>query len=183
MLNKFGFEQCKAVNTPVTSGTKLLKATDESGLTDATLYQSAVGSLLYLSGLTRPDIAYAVNNVAHFCSRPTMEHWIALKRIFRYLKGTSEYGLVYFNNKDENILAAYSDADWAGDLNDRKSTSGYISMLSGGAVCWKSRKQTCVALSTAEAEYVALANAAQEVIWMRQLMEILNASRINQLWS
>ena len=85
VLKKFGFEQCKAVNTLVASGTKLLKATDESGLTDATLYQSAVGSLLYLSGWTRPDIAFAVSNVAHFCSRPTMEHWIAVKRIFRYL--------------------------------------------------------------------------------------------------
>ena len=113
------------MNTPVASGTKLLKAIDQSGLTGATLYQSAVGSLLYLSGWTRLDIACAVSNVVHFCSRPTMEHWIAVKRIFRYQKGTSEYFLVYFNNKDENILAAYSDADWAGDLNDRKSTSGY----------------------------------------------------------
>ena len=83
---------------------------------------------------------------------------------------------MYFN-KDENILSAYSDADWAGDLNDHKSSSGYISMLSGGAVSWKSRKQTCVALSTAEAEYVALANAAQEVIWMRQLMENLECKQ------
>ena len=73
-----------------------------------------------------------------------MEHWIALKRIFRYLKGISEYGLVHFNNKDENILSAYSDADWAGDLNDDlKSTSGYISMLSGRAASWKSRKHLC----------------------------------------
>ena len=85
-----------------------------------------MGSLLYLSGWTRPDIAHAVSNVAHFCSRPTMEHWIAMKRIFRYLKGTSEYGPMYFNNKDENILSAYSDADWSGDLNDCKSTRIYL---------------------------------------------------------
>ena len=88
---------------------------------------------------------------------------------------------MYFNNKDVNILSAYSNADWVGDLNDRMSTSGYISMLSGRAVSWKSRKKTCVAVSTVEAEYVALANVAQEVNWMRQLMEILNASRVNQL--
>ena len=100
VLNMFGFEQCKAVNTPVASGTKLLKATDESELTDATLYQSAMGSLLYQSWWTRPDIAYAGSNVARFCSRPTMEHWIAVKWIFRYLKGTSENSLVYFINKD-----------------------------------------------------------------------------------
>ena len=105
VLNMFGFEQCKAVNTPVASGTKLLKATDESELTDATMYQSVVGSLLYLSGWTRPDITYAGSNVARFCSRLTMEHWIAVKRIFIYLKGTSENCLVYFINKDKkNIL-------------------------------------------------------------------------------
>ena len=136
------------MNNPVASGTKLLKATGESELTNATSYQSAVGSLLYLSGWTRPDIAYAVSNVARLCSRLTMEHWIAVKRIFRYLKGASEYGLVYFNNKDENILSSYSDADWAEDLNNYKSTSRCISILSGGAVSWKSRKQICVALST-----------------------------------
>ena len=136
-----------------------------------------MGSVLYLSGWTRPDIVYAVSNVARFCSRPKMEYWIAVKQIFRYIKRTSEYRLVYFNNKDENILSAYSDADWAGDLTDRKSTSGYISMLSGGAVSWKCRKQTCVVLSTAEAEYLALANAAQEVIWMRQLMDNLECKQ------
>ena len=84
-------------------------------------------------------------------------------------------GLLYSRSKDDEILSAYSDADWAGDLNDHKSTSGYIFMLGGGAVSWKSRKQTCVALSTAEAEYVALANNTQEVIWMRQLMEDLES--------
>ena len=87
----------------MTPGTKLLKATIESQLVDATLYQSAVGSLLYLSGWTRPDITYAVSNVARFCSRLTTEHWTTVKRIFRYLKGTSEYGLLYSRSKDDEI--------------------------------------------------------------------------------
>jgi len=122
------------------------------------------------------DITFAVSNVACFCSRPTAEHWTAVKRIFRYLKGTSQFNLLYVKGKNE-ILSAYSDTDWAGDVNDRKSTSGYIFVLSGGAVSWKSRKQTCVALSTAESEYVALANTRQEVIWMRQLMEDLQSQQ------
>ena len=80
-------KNCKPARTPVSSGLKLLKATDESDMADATMYQSAVGNLLYLSGWTRPDIAFAVSNVARFCSNPTKEHWTAVKRILRYLKG------------------------------------------------------------------------------------------------
>ena len=126
---------------------------------------------MYLSGWTRPDIAFAVGNVARFCSNPMREHWTAKKRIIRYLKGTTSYGLEYSRNGDDkSILSGYSDADWAGDINDRKSTSVYLFMMSGAAKSWKSRKQTCVALSTAEAEYVALASAAQEAAWMRQLL-------------
>ena len=140
-------------------------------MVDAKLYQSVVGSLLYLSGWTRPDITFAVCSVARFCSSLTMEHWTAVKHILRYLKGMSNYGLVYSRNNDDGTLIAYSDADWAGDVNDCKSTSGYIFMMSGAAVSWKSKKQTCVALSTAEVEYIALASTTQEVTWMRQLME------------
>ncbi len=88
VIKKFGLENSKPVNTP---GTKLVNASDESEIVDETLYQSAVGSLLYLSGWTRPDIAFGVNNVARFCSKPTKEHWTAVKRILRYLKGTSDY--------------------------------------------------------------------------------------------
>ena len=175
VLKKFRMEHSKPACTPVTPGTKLLKATEQSEMVDATLYQSAVGNLLYLSGWTRPDIAFAVGNVARFCSNPTTEHWVAVKRILRYLKGTTSYGLEYLRNEDDDeiILSGYSDADWAGDINDRKSTSGYLFMMSGAATSWKSRKQTCVALSTAEAEYVALAGATQEATWMRQLLEDL----------
>ena len=121
-------------------------------------------------GWTRPDIAFAVSNVGRFCSSPTKEHWTAVKSILRYLKGTSNYGLSY-SRKDNGTLIG---ADWAGDVNDRKSTSGYLFMVSGAAVSWKNRKQTCVALSMAEAKYVALAGAIQEATWMRQLLEDLH---------
>ena len=170
ILQKFGMESAKPVSTPVDTGSKLVKTTEECESVDPTLYQSAVGSLLYLSMGTRPDITYAVSNVARFCVNPSKQHLTAVKRILRYLKGSVHLGLLY--SKDSNtdcLCVGYSDADWAGDIKDRKSTSGYLFKLSGAAVSWRSKKQVCVALSTAESEYMALASAAQEAVWMRQL--------------
>ena len=161
-----GFEQYFA--TPICVGSKLTKATDDDELVDESLHQSAVGSLQYLSTMTRTDITFAVSNVAKYCSKPTKEHWIAVKRIMRYLKGTHNLGLTY-KKSDSNSCVGFSDSDWAGDLDDSKSTSGYIFQVGGTAISWKSRKQSCVALSTAEAEYIALSLAAQEAIWLRQL--------------
>ena len=100
-----------------------------------------------------------IGNLARYTSKPTKAHWTALKRVLRYLKGATHYGILYSRNKS-TICVGYSDSDWAGDVNDRKSTSGYLFQVSGGAVTWKSNKQSCVALSTAEAEYVALSSAA-----------------------
>lgn len=169
VLEKFGMENSKPINTPVDVSMKLVKATDDSEKVDQAEYQSAVGSLLYLSTRTRADIAYAVGSVARFCAEPTKQHWMAVKRIMRYLNGTLELGMLY-SEAEKKECVGYSDADWAGDLNDRKSTSGYIFQMSGAAISWRSKKQTCVALSTAESEYMALASAAQEAIWMRQLL-------------
>ena len=157
ILQKFGLEHCKPAATPVAQGTKLLKATEDEELFDDTLYKSAVGMLLYLSGWTHPDIMFAVSIVTRFCSKPNKQHWVAVKRILRYLKGTVNHGLMYSKQDDNKTMLGYSDSDWAGDLIDRKSTSGYLLMMSGASVSWKSKKQTCVVLSTAEAEYVALA--------------------------
>ena len=100
---------------------------------------------------------------------PKAMHWIAVKRIMRYLKGTMRYGLLY-SESDFKECVGYSDADWAGDVNDYRSTSGYVFQFGGAAMSWKSRKQTSVALSTAEAEYMALSGATQEASWMRQLL-------------
>ena len=160
-------EKSKPVATPVEAGIKLIKATGNDKLFNQEMYQSAVGCLLYLSTKTRPDIAYAVGNVAKFAEKPTTEHWSAVKRIMRYLNGTFNYGLLY---GDPSYLIGYSDANWAGDLDDRKSTSGYVFKMSGAAISWMSKKQTCVALSTAEAEYMALSMAAQESIWLECLL-------------
>ena len=169
VLERFGMQDAKSVGTPVDTSTKLVKAVEDDVMFDKGVYQSAVGCLLYLSTGTRPDIAFAVGNVARFSANPTTRHWIGVKRILRYLKGTSDLGLRYSRNGDEDVVG-YSDSDWAGDLDDRKSVSGYMFKLCGAPISWRSKKQTSVALSTAEAEYIALAYASQEAIWLRRLM-------------
>ena len=157
------------MSTPVNVSEKLDKADENAVLFDVTLYQSAVGSLLYLATKTRPDISFAVSNVARHCSRPTEKHWSAVKRIFRYLCGTKDFGIMYSKQKLFNCIG-YSDADFAGDHNDRKSTSGYCFVISGSLVAWRTSKQTCVALSTAESELIALALCCQQSVWLKQLL-------------
>ena len=177
VLKRFQMENSKLTTTPIDTGAKLTKATEDSKLFNQQLYQSAIGSLLNLSTRTRPDIAYAVSNVARFCFKPTMEHWKSIKHIVRYLNGTRNYGLLYDKEKVMDFIG-YSDADLAGDLDDRRSTSGYLFKLSGAAVSWRSKKQSCVALSTAEAEYIALASAAKEAVWMQRLQNDLNEASV-----
>ena len=174
VLKKFNMDKCKSVSTPVDTTAKLTQ-TDGNKSVDEQIYQSAVGSLLYLSLWTRPDIAFAVSSVARFCWKPEKEHWTAGKRIMRYLNGTINLGLLYTikSSEDSEKCVGYSDADWAGDLSDRKSTSGYVFQMSGAAITWRSKKQSCVAISTAEAEYMALACAAQEAVWLQQLISDL----------
>lgn len=109
---------------------------------------------IYLSVSTRPEITYAVGNLARFSSKPTKSHWTALKRVLRYLKGTVKYGVLY--SQKGSYCVGYSDDNLAGDINDWKSISGYMFQISGGAVTWRS----CVALSMAEAEYIALSSSA-----------------------
>jgi hypothetical protein len=135
-------------------------------------YATLIGSLMYLAIRTRRDIAYSVQRLAQFTQNPKPIHWTAVKHIFRYLKGTRTLELTYggsdeeLNNEELNI---YCDADWASDV-DRKSISSYVITLAGGAVAWSSKKQSTVALSTAEAEYIAATHCAKQVIWHRSLL-------------
>ena len=165
-------ENCKPLATPVDPGLKLTKGTEYSEYVDETHYQSVVGSLLYLSMRTRPDITFGVNLAAHFCSKPTSEHLKTVKPILRYLRGTTHYGLLFKRNGSKAVIG-YCDADWGGNTTDFKSTSGYLFQVGGTAFTWQSKKQLCVAMSRAEAEYVALAGAAQEAVWLKQLNEDL----------
>lgn len=126
--------------------------------------------------MTRPDITYAVSNVAKFCSKPTKEHLTAVKRIIRYLKGSMNYGLLYKSLSTGMI--GYSDSDIVGDQDDHKPTSGYIFQFGNTGISWKSKKQSNTALSTAEAEYIALSQAAQEALWLRQLFSDLQCTPV-----
>jgi hypothetical protein len=168
LLVRFRMDQSNSTETPMDVSCKLLKSENKDNCCSKEMYQSAVGSLLYLATRTGPDISFAVSNVPRFDAEPNNTHWSAVKRIMRYIKGTVHLGLSYTRGASD--LVGYSDADWAGDCNDRKLTSGYVFLLSGAAVSWKSKKQSCVALSTAEAEYVALSSATQEAIWMERLV-------------
>ena len=178
VLKKFEMDNSKPAGTPVEIGTKLVKPKDGNNLLDQEFYQSAVGSLLYLSTKTRPDIAYAVGNVVCFSSKPTQTHWIAVKRIMRYLNGTPDFGLLYL--AIDNI-AGFSDADWAGDHDDQKSTSGFVFMMSDAVISWNIKKQTCVALLTAETEYIALAKAGQESTWLQRLLMDMDENSVDPM--
>jgi hypothetical protein len=174
MIKKFRMAEAKPVSTPTDCNVKLRKDDGVSKEVDRTMYQSMVGSLLYAANATRPDIAHAVSVASKFCAQPTQVHLTAVKRIFRYLKKTPKLAVKFQRQEDEaSMLRGFSDADWAGDPDDRHSTSGIIFMMSGGPVTWMSKKQGMVTLSTAEAEYVALSFATQEAVWLRRLLKDL----------
>ena len=166
MLKKFGQTQAKSVSTPADLNVRLQKEDGVSKPVDTTSCQSIVGSLLYAAITNRPDIAQAVGVVSKFCANPTQNHLTAAKRILRYLKGTVYLGLSYKKCADGNLIG-YSDADWAGDMDDRHSASGNVFLLAKRAVSWLSKKQATLVLSTTKAEYVALSTATQEAIWLQ----------------
>uniref|UniRef100_A0AAV1VJG3 Polyprotein n=1 Tax=Peronospora matthiolae TaxID=2874970 RepID=A0AAV1VJG3_9STRA len=174
VLKRFGMDECKAVASPVDVSSRLVPSNSASKVDVP--FREAVGALMHLTTATRPDIAYAVSFVSRFMEKPQEEHWVAVKRIFRYLQGTKMHGICYKPSAKIDFRG-YSDADWAGDLADRKSTSGYVFMLLGAPVSWGSKKQPSVSLSTSEAEYIALSLAIQEGKWINRLLcEIMAAA-------
>ena len=175
ILQKYGMNNANPVATPADVNVKLSKDDGVSKPVNQSTYQSMVGSLLYAAMATRPDIAQAVSVVSKFNANPNAAHLTAVKRILRYLKGTVNLALKY-EKTESGTLIGFSDADWAGDQDDRRSTTGNMFFLSGGAVSWFSKKQATVALSTAEAEYVALSQAAQEGTWLKRLLTELGMS-------
>lgn len=169
ILERYGMTNSKAISTPMESSLKLTK--DENGvLCDATVYRQLIGSLIYLT-ITRPDICFAVNSLAQFMQSPKMSHWVACKRILRYLKGTQHWGILYAGDKLN--LHGFSDSDYAADLVSRKSISGNAFFLGNGAISWCSKKQNTVSLSSTEAEYKALTTSACEAIWLKRCLQEL----------
>jgi histone deacetylase 1/2 len=183
VLERAGMTQCKPVNSPLSTTEKLSRFEGSVlGPKDATNCRSIVGALQYLT-LTRPDISFAVNKVCQFLHAPTTTHWAAVKRILRYLKQSTRVGLK-ISKSHSLLVSAFSDADWAGCLDDRHSTGGFVVFLGTNLVSWSARKQATVSRSSTEAEYKALANATAEVMWIQTLlMELgVRAPRAAKLW-
>lgn len=170
ILERFGMSECKPVTTPLEPGFKLF---GERGGTDEheakVPYRELIGALSYLSVGTRPDIAHTVSYLGQFNDCHGEVHWKAAKRVLRYLKGTSHMGLVFGHFDEPPVM--YTDADWGGCNVDRKSYTGYAFVVGGAAVSWDSKKQQTVALSSTEAEYMALSEATKDAIYMRKLLE------------
>ncbi|KAE8681185.1 Detected protein of unknown function [Hibiscus syriacus] len=142
-------------------------------------YSNAVGCLMYAMVCTRPDLAHIVSQVCKYMSKPGKQHWEAVKWIFRYLKGTVGHGIVFGSQRDNPLVVGYVDSDYAGDLDNRRSTTGYVFTLGGGLICWKSIVQSVVALSITEAEYMAAAEAAKEALWLTGLVKELGVQQGN----
>lgn len=169
LLHSFQMSAAKPNHTPMSAGARL-QPTGEHPLEEGNRYAEAVGSLLYLSTTTRPDVAYAVGVLSRYMSCPEEQHWRAVKGVMRYLVGTRDVGLVFGGG---DPLQGYCDSDFAGDVVTRRSTTGYLFTLYGGPVSWRSKLQATVASSTAEAEYMAAAAATKEALWLQKLMRSL----------
>ena len=163
-LTKFGMTQCKPKATPMVSGQERFPDTESSELTDPTPYRAIVGSLIYIISGARPDLCYIVTKLSQNMARPTEANLIAAKHVLRYLKGTTERSLEFRKGVDYLKLVGFCDSNWAGDVVDIRSMSGYGFQLlkKGPLVLWRCRKQATVALSTCEAEYISVTEAVQE---------------------
>jgi hypothetical protein len=166
-LSRFQMGDSRPMTTPMITNWKKLHAS-KSQLVDSTLYRQLIGSLMYLVN-TRPDICFVVNTLNQFMVEPRRVHWVAVKHVLRYLCGTVDYGLDY-DRGDGVRLVGYTDLDWAGCVSDRKSTLGCFFGLGSAVVSWFSRKQNSVALSLAEAEYMAASHASCEALWLRKML-------------
>lgn len=174
LLLKFNMVDCNPVDTPMDPNQKLSKSMSPQSPSEREEmsripYQELIGGLLYIAQGTRPDITFAVNTLSMYNNDPGKAHWTAAKRVLRYLKGTIDTKLAY-SNDDRNNFLAFCDADWASNIDDRRSCSGYVFMYQGGAISWCSKRQPTIALSTTEAEYMALSSTVQESSWLNQFI-------------
>ena len=172
LLAKVGLAHCKPTPTPLSPSEKISAHEGEAlGTDDITRYRSIVGALQYLT-LTRPDISFSVNKVCQFLHAPTTVHWTAVKRILRYVKDTCTTGLT-FKKSSSTLISAFSDADWAGCIDDRRSTGGFAIFFGPNLISWSAKKQPTVSRSSTEAEYKSLANGTAEVIWVETILKEL----------
>jgi len=169
ILQRVNMINCKPTPTPLSVSEKLSRFEgDLLNTEDSMRYRSIVGALQYLT-LTKPDLASAMNKVCQFLHAPTTAHWTAVKRILTYVKGTCDVGLS-LQKMNTFLLSAFSDADWAGSVDDRRSTGGFAMFFGPNLISWSARKQATISRSRTEAEYKAMANATAELIWMESLL-------------
>jgi hypothetical protein len=177
VLQRHGMYDCKPALAPMNRDavSQLVKSADDLVVSDANTreYQAIVGGVMFAMLCTRPDIAFAVTRLAQFASKPSPAHVVALKHLMRYLRGTVNKRITYIGTgsvDSQLALIGYCDADWGQRLDDRRSVTGYVFKLAGGAISWQSKKQKTVALSTVEAEYMATTQATKEAIWWRSYL-------------
>jgi hypothetical protein len=173
LLKRFGMDDCNPVKTPLSPGIDLSAhvptPSEQQEMRDVP-YLSAVGSLQYLATMTHPDITFAVSYLGRFNHNPHPTHWAAVKHLLQYLKGTSDYKLIYKTSNDPEPFVTYSDASHGGCKQTSCSTGGYATIVCGGAVGWSSKRQPFVTLSSTEAEYVAAVEVSKEIKWMRNIL-------------
>jgi hypothetical protein len=167
ILKRFRMMECKSMTTPMTTNLNTLGASD-SDLLDPMMYRQLIGSLMYLVN-TGSNICFTVNTLSQLMVEPRQVHWVATKHVLKYLRGTVGFGLRYVE-RDGVRLHGYSNSDWAGNVVDRKSTSGGCFSLGSIVVSWYNNKQNSTALSSAEAEYMAIRLASCEAIWLCKLL-------------
>ncbi|MBW0536663.1 hypothetical protein O181_076378 [Austropuccinia psidii MF-1] len=182
LLDLYGLSESKSVSTPLLPNVHLSPETEEEiskfnllGIS----YRSAISSINYLSTAKRPDLAHSVSSLLQFLENPGIQHWNGFLQVLRYLKGTQSIGLVYSKSKEQGI-EAYSDADWGNCQLTRRSVTGYLATFDGSLVLWKTRKQSTVSLSTAEAKYKALYDLTSELLWLQQWCQECSLSKINK---
>jgi Reverse transcriptase (RNA-dependent DNA polymerase)/Integrase core domain len=178
LLTEVGMLECKPAETPCVKNIKLDENRSSKSV-NKERYQRLVGKLIYLSH-TRPDIAYAVSIISQFMHNPAEEHMEAVMRIIRYLKGTPGRG-IKFIKQGHTEITGYTDADWAGNIVDRKSTAGYFTFVGGNLVTWRSKKQNVVALSSAEAEFRGMVKGVFELLWIKKLLTELGFKPENEM--
>lgn len=167
IIKKFQMDDCNSVGVPSDTNQRLTQHDDSESSNYP--YRQLIGSLLYLANGTRPDISYAIGVASRYLENPSISHVNAAKRILKYIKGTMSYGILY-GSTGKIIISGYSDSDYAGCLDTRRSTTGYVFTLNGSAITWCSRRQASTTRSTAEAEYIAASEASSELVWLNRLL-------------
>jgi len=172
LLDKFDMTHANPARNPFPSIFKPIPATDEEFAEARHLpYPSIAGAILYAATITRPDRSYYAGVLTRYMSKWNFEHYKAAKHLLQYITGTTDLCLTFDGTGGERLALGYADADWGGDLDTRRSTTGYVFKVFGGVVAWKSKRQSTVALSTMEAEYMSSADSARQAVWLRLWLE------------